>query len=58
MTYSLNLGSSWGFLDGHCVNENGIWIFNADSLIMKIDNENLIGFRNETDTIRIKKVER
>jgi len=58
MTYSLNPGSSWGFLDGHCVNENGIWIFNADSLIMKIDNENLIGFRNETDSIIMKKVER
>lgn len=57
MTYRLNSGYSWGFLDGQCVNEIGIWIFNADSLKMKIDNENLIGFRSETDTIRIKKVE-
>ena len=58
MTYSLNLGSSWAFLDGHCMNENSIWILKADSLTMKIDNENLIGFRNETDTIKMKKVER
>ncbi|MCO6164477.1 hypothetical protein [Flavobacterium sp. NRK F7] len=58
MTYSLNPGSSWGFLDGHCVNENGIWILKADSLTMKIDNEDLIGFRNATDTIKMKKVER
>src|SRR5690606_13888258 len=26
MAYSVNPGSSWGFLDGSCMNENGKWI--------------------------------
>ena len=58
MIYSLKPGSSWGFLDGHCENKNGKWILKTDSVTMKIDNGNLIGFRNETDTIKMTKVER
>jgi hypothetical protein len=58
MTYSLNPGSSWGLLDGHCENENGKWILKADSIKMKIDNDNLIGFRNQTDTLKMTKIER
>ncbi|WP_243345949.1 hypothetical protein [Parabacteroides sp. FAFU027] len=58
LTYSLNPGSSCGFLDGHYENENGNWILKADSMTMKISKDNLIGFRNPTDTIRMKKIER
>ncbi len=58
MTYSLNPGSSWGFLDGHWENNNGKWILRADSTTMQIDKDNLIGFRNSTDTIKMMKVER
>lgn len=58
MTYSLNPGSSWGFLDGRCENKNGKWILKADSTKMEISNDNLIGFRNQTDTIKMKKIER
>ncbi|RZK22083.1 MAG: hypothetical protein EOO43_10055 [Flavobacterium sp.] len=58
MSYSLTPGSSFGFLDGHCENEQGKWILKADSITMKIDKDNLIGFRNLIDTIRMTKVER
>ncbi|MDN3691334.1 hypothetical protein QWZ06_03185 [Chryseobacterium tructae] len=58
MTYSLNPGSSWGLLDGICVNENGKWILKTDSITMKIDKDNLIGLRNLLDTIKMKKEER
>ncbi|MFD2968904.1 hypothetical protein [Sphingobacterium bambusae] len=58
MTYSLDPGSSWGFLDGICENEQGKWILKTDSIKMKIDHDNLIGFRNLTDTIKMSKVER
>ncbi len=58
MTYSLNPGSSSGFLDGHCENKNGKWILRTDSTTMQIDKDNLIGFRNSTDTIKMTKVER
>jgi hypothetical protein len=56
MDYSLTPGMSWGLLDGKCEIENGEWILITDSLIMRIDKNNmLIGFRNPTDTIRMKK---
>lgn len=59
MSYSLIPGSSWGFLDGTCQDENGIWILKADSFTMMIDeNDNLIGFRNPTDTIEMEKITR
>jgi len=58
LTYSLNQGSSWSLLDGNCVAENDVWILKANSLKMKIENENLIGFRSENDTIKMKKIER
>lgn len=58
MEYSLNPGSSWGFLDGNCEYKNGKWILKADSITMQIDKDNLIGFRNLTDTIKMEKVER
>ncbi|WP_143955610.1 hypothetical protein [Robertkochia solimangrovi] len=57
MTYSLNPGSSWGFLDGTCQNQNGNWILKAASLRMTIDEkDNLMGFRNPTDTIEMNKI--
>ena len=59
MSYSLNPGSSWGFLDGTCKKENGNWILQTDTLTMKIDkNDNLIGFKHPTDTIRMNRVKR
>jgi hypothetical protein len=59
MSYSLRPGSSWGFLDGKCMERNGDWYLTSDSLNMKIiDDEKLIGFRNPTDTIRMNKLER
>lgn len=58
MAYSVNPGSYWGFLDGSCMNKNGKWILKADSITMKIDKDNLIGFRNLSDTIKMKKEER
>jgi hypothetical protein len=59
MSYSLNPGSSWGFLDGKCIEKNGTWHLTSDSLKMKIiDNEKLVGFRNATDTIKMNKLER
>lgn len=59
MTYSLNPGSSWGFLNGTCKKQNGNWILKADSLAMTIDEkDNLIGFRNPTDTIEMNRIKR
>ena len=59
MTYSLNPGSSWGFMDGTCQNQNGNWILKADSLTLTIDEkDNLIGFRSPCDTIKMKKIKR
>ena len=58
MTFSLNPGSSWGYLDGHCENKNGKWILKAESRTMEIDKDYLIGFRNVTDTIKMERVER
>lgn len=58
MAYSLNPGSSRGFLDGQCENKNGKWLLRADTTTMQIDNDNLIGFRFLTDTIKMTKVER
>jgi hypothetical protein len=58
MTYSLNSGSSLEFLKGSCVNENGKWNLKTDSITMKVDKDNLIGFRNLSDTIKMKKEER
>jgi len=58
MTYSLTPGSSWGFLDGYCENKNGIWILRADSVTMQINKNELIGFRNSTDTIKMMKEEK
>lgn len=59
MSYSLNPGSSWGFLDGKCIEKNGNWYLTSDSLKMEIiDGEKLIGFRNQTDTIKLNKLER
>lgn len=59
MSYSLSPGSSWGFLDGKCIEKNGELYLTSDSLNMKIiKNKKLIGFRKITDTIRINKRER
>lgn len=58
ISYSLNPGSSWGFLGGQCENKNGKWILKTDSTTMQIDNDKLIGIRNSTDTIKMTKVER
>ena len=59
MSYSINPGSSWGFLDGTYQTENGKWFLKADSVTMKIDeNDNLIGFRQSNDTIKMKKLKR
>jgi hypothetical protein len=59
MTYSLRPGSSWGFWDGTYKNQNGNWILKADSITMAIDKkDNLIGFRNPVDTIKMNKIER
>ena len=56
MSYSLNPGSSWGFLDGKYYKENSDWILIADSLKMKIANDSLIGFRKISDTIEMQKI--
>ncbi len=56
MSYSLNPGSSWSFLDGKYYKENGDWILVADSLKMKIVNDSLIGFRKLSDTIQIHRI--
>jgi hypothetical protein len=58
MSYSLRPDSSWSFLDGNYENKNGKWILITDSITMEIDHDNLIGFRNSLDTIRMTKVER
>lgn len=58
MTYSLNPGSSWGCLDGQCENKNGKWILKVDTIKMEIDNDYLIGFRNQADTIKMTKIDR
>lgn len=56
--YSLNRGYSCGFLNGSCESENGKWILRTNSTTMQIDKDNLIGFRNLTDTIKLTKQER
>ena len=57
--YSLDPGSSSGYLEGTYENDNGKWILKADSMQFMIDEKgHLIGFRNETDTIEMKKTKR
>jgi len=59
MTYSLNPGSSVGYLDGEYRNENNEWILTTKSKEMKIiDNNILIGFNNQIDSIKMNKIER
>lgn len=57
-SYSEDEGSSTNFLDGKCEAKNGEWILTTDSTMMKIKDNTLIGFRNPTDTIQMKKIER
>jgi hypothetical protein len=58
MSYSLDPGSSWRFLDGKCRFENNEWLLTTDSTKMKIKVNTLIGFKNPTDTIQMKRIER
>ncbi|WP_157491433.1 hypothetical protein [Flammeovirga sp. SJP92] len=59
MSYSLSPSSSTVFLYGKCTEKNGEWHLSADSLNMKIINDTeLIGFRNQTDTIKMNKLVR
>jgi hypothetical protein len=59
MSYSLGPGSSTGFLNGKCIEENGEWQLTGDSFNMKIINDlELVGFRNKYDTIKMNKLER
>ncbi|MFA7445983.1 MAG: hypothetical protein WCY89_08555 [Flavobacteriaceae bacterium] len=58
MSYSLNPGSSWSYWEGQCVqdNESNQWILSvSDSVKLKISDDYLIGFRKETDTIKMSK---
>lgn len=59
LTYSLSPHWSWGCLNGTYKNENDEWVLEADSIEMRIRNDNqLIGFRRPTDTIELKKIKR
>ena len=57
-SYSLEPGSSWGFMDGGCRLEGSDWILNANSIQMKIHGDYLIGFRTKSDTIEMVKDDR
>lgn len=58
MSYSLEPGSSWGFLDGGCEMRGNDWVLKADSTQMMIHDDYLIGFRTKSDTIKMMKDER
>jgi hypothetical protein len=58
ITYSTGPNSSTGFLNGKCKQINHDWILTADSYRMQIHENKLIGFRNESDTIQMRKIER
>jgi hypothetical protein len=56
MSYSMNPGSSFGFLDGKCELISNDWILKTDSIQMKIQGDFLIGFRTKLDTIKMRKI--
>jgi len=58
ITYSTGPNSSSGFLYGKCKQINHDWILTADSFSMQIQENKLIGFLNESDTIQMRKIER
>ncbi|MND28755.1 hypothetical protein D3C80_192480 [compost metagenome] len=58
LSYSTVQGLSLNFLDGNCQFKNGEWILTTDSTLMKIRNDYLIGFRKQSDTIKMKKIVR
>lgn len=58
MTYSLNPGTSWGYLNGKYKMLDMEWILTTDSTEMKIIGNRLIGFQGNNDTIKMKKIVR
>ena len=56
MDYSLYPGTSMGFLNGDCILSDDVWFLKSDSIEMRIEKNNLIGFRLPCDTIKIKKL--
>ncbi len=54
---STNPGSSWSYMDGTYKKSSNDWVLNADTLIMKItENNYLIGFPNSIDSIKMTKI--
>ena len=58
ITYSLQPGSSWTFLDGKCRLVGNDWVLDPDSIHMRIHDSYLIGFRTMSDTVKMIKDER
>lgn len=54
-SYSESVGSSTSFLEGKCQLKDGEWLLTNGTFHMKIKDDYLIGFRKQTDTIKMKK---
>ncbi|MHB9142211.1 MAG: hypothetical protein ACYC25_10075 [Paludibacter sp.] len=58
ITYSTGPNYSAGFLYGKYKQINHDWVLTADSFRLQIHENKLIGFRNESDTIQMRKIEK
>lgn len=56
MTYSLNRGSSWGFIDGQFLNKRNSYLLITDTTYFIIKNNFLFEFQNN-DSIKLTKIE-
>ena len=52
MTYSLNPGSSWGFIDGKFIDKSSFYLLTTDTTKFIIRNNFLFGFQNK-DSIKL-----
>jgi hypothetical protein len=57
MTYSLNPGSTWSFIDGHFISKDDIYLLTTDTTTFTIKHNYLFGFRAKVDSIHLTKVD-
>jgi membrane protein YdbS with pleckstrin-like domain len=56
ITYSINPGSSWSYINGRFINKNIFYLLTTDTIKFKIKNNYLFGFRN-IDSIKLTKLD-
>ena len=57
MTYSLNSGSSWSFIDGHFISKDDFYLLTTDTTKFTIKHNYIFDFREKGDSIHLTKVD-